>query len=119
MVRYFFSLLFLVAIGLITSVIFVSNRKIPTNEAVIEEYKRDKPVQMRGSIPYWDQEKAFASCSQNASEFDYVSLFWYFLAADGKVKKYQGVASLDQAELQKNLRKDDHGGPAGLREGPI
>lgn len=41
-----------------------------------------------GWIPYWDQKRAVRSFSDNVTLFGTVSLFWYFLGADGKIKKY-------------------------------
>lgn len=61
------------------------------NPAVDQEYKRDKQLLLRGSIPYWDQEKAYSSFSQNVGKFDYISLYWYYLGADGTIKKYRGA----------------------------
>lgn len=45
-----------------------------------------------GWIPYWDQDNAFNSFKNNAEIFDYVSLFWYFLDSDGKLKLYTSAA---------------------------
>lgn len=47
-----------------------------------------KPLAVRGSIPYWDQDKAFASFSNHAEVFSQISLFWYYLGDDGTLKKY-------------------------------
>lgn len=46
------------------------------------------PLKIKGSIPYWDQTRAFASFQENVEDFTYVNLFWYFLAKEGKIQKY-------------------------------
>jgi len=51
--------------------------------------KISKPLAFRASIPYWDQEKAFASFKSNVSKFDHLSLFWYYLNSEGKIQPYQ------------------------------
>ena len=48
-----------------------------------------KPLLVKGSIPYWDQEKASDSFKQNISVFNYVNLFWYYLSPNGDVNKYE------------------------------
>lgn len=50
---------------------------------------RLKPLEVRASIPYWDQDNAFASFQKNAAKFSHLSLFWYFLTAQGEIEKYQ------------------------------
>lgn len=60
---------------------------------VLEQKPAPRPPQsdlkLKGSIPYWDQEKAFASFKNNVNHFDYVSTFWYFLDSDGSIQKYK------------------------------
>src|SRR3989344_599203 len=46
-------------------------------------------LQVKGSIPYWDQENAFNSVLKNPQAFNYLNLFWYFLTNEGDIKKYQ------------------------------
>lgn len=48
-----------------------------------------EPLIIRGSIPYWDQERAFESLKNNPAAFDEIALFWYYLTKDGSIKKYQ------------------------------
>ena len=47
-----------------------------------------KPLVVKGSIPYWDQQNAFQSFQENISLFNYVNLFWYYLGRSGEVVKY-------------------------------
>ncbi|MDP2684516.1 MAG: hypothetical protein Q8P20_05690, partial [bacterium] len=54
----------------------------------VSDSKRLKPLKVKVSIPYWDQENASASFKENADRINYVSLFWYFLGSDGKIHKY-------------------------------
>jgi len=56
----------------------------PSDDPIVS---RDRSV--IGWIPYWDQPNAFESFKNNASFFDYVSLFWYRLDAQGNVTTYQ------------------------------
>src|SRR3989344_8513540 len=91
MVRRILVWLFVATAAVLVSAIFLKKGQIPNNLTHTEEYKRDKPVMIRGSIPYWEQEKAFLSFSQNAEKFDYISLYWYYLGADGTIKKYRGA----------------------------
>lgn len=41
-----------------------------------------------GSIPYWDQKKAIESFRNNIDVIDYLSVFWYNLGPDGKIRNY-------------------------------
>ena len=50
-----------------------------------------KPLQVKVSIPYWDQQKAVESFKENVDLINYVSLFWYFLGSDGQIHKYNFV----------------------------
>ncbi len=47
-----------------------------------------KILNFRASIPYWDQPTAFASFKANVSLFNYTTVFWYTLRADGGISKY-------------------------------
>jgi spore germination protein YaaH len=51
-----------------------------------------------GWIPYWDQNKAFASFRKNVGLFDYISLFWYRLDESGSILTYE-TAFEDQATI--------------------
>ncbi len=50
---------------------------------------RKEPLKVKVSIPYWDQERAVKSFKENVEKVNIVSLFWYFLDTNGKIKKYQ------------------------------
>src|SRR4030067_1921240 len=91
MVRRILLWFFLAAAAILASAIFFTKNNFPNNLVPKEEYKRTKPLLIRGSIPYWEQEKAYLSFSQNAAKFDYISLYWYYLGKDGQVKKYRGA----------------------------
>src|SRR3989344_3155049 len=91
MVRRILIWLFLATVAVLASAFFFTKGQVPDDVTHTEQYKRDKPVLIRGSIPYWEQEKAFLSFSQNAGKFDYISLYWYYLGADGTIKKYRGA----------------------------
>ncbi|PJE65718.1 hypothetical protein COU91_00145 [Candidatus Saccharibacteria bacterium CG10_big_fil_rev_8_21_14_0_10_47_8] len=43
---------------------------------------------IRGSIPYWDQQKATQSFAENVSNLNQVALFWYYIDSNGKATKY-------------------------------
>lgn len=58
----------------------------------IENFMPDRkiiPLKLRGSIPYWDQDQAYASFKENIESFDYVALFWYYLDENGEILKYR------------------------------
>ena len=48
-----------------------------------------KPLLIRSSIPYWDQQNASRTFEENISLFNQISLFWYYLNSQGKITKYQ------------------------------
>ena len=83
--------LILATIAVLVLAIFLKDKQISNNVTPAKQFRRDKPILIRGSIPYWEQQKAFLSFSQNAGKFDYISLYWYYLGADGQVKKYRGA----------------------------
>jgi len=89
MVKRILLLAFLITFGIIVVSIFATNPQKRVGSPVTEEFKRKEPILIRGSIPYWDQDKASASFSGNVSKFNYVSLYWYYLGADGQIKKYR------------------------------
>lgn len=91
-----FSLTVFVILLILLSMVFSSVKKTitPINKPPLPTFTltpspRPKPLEVRSSIPYWDQKKAFASFSQNAGVFSHLSLFWYFLGEDGTVNKYR------------------------------
>jgi spore germination protein len=54
-----------------------NNRKLEENSCAVA-----------AGIPYWDQDRAFASFRQNVGLVDQIYVFWYNLGRDGKVHKY-------------------------------
>ena len=62
-----------------------SRVRFPTPTVTIYQ----KPLLVKGSIPYWDQEKALVSFKENIGIFNYVNLFWYYLSPNGDVNKYE------------------------------
>ena len=42
-----------------------------------------------GWIPYWDQKRASASFRDNVDLFSHVSMFWYYLDRNGKIRTYR------------------------------
>lgn len=58
------------------------------NPAPTENEVQIKP-KVIGWIPYWDQKTAFESFSQNVSLFDFVSVFWYRVDANGNLITYK------------------------------
>ena len=41
------------------------------------------------NIPYWEQEAGLASIKNHQGQFDFVSLFWYYLDDQGQITNYQ------------------------------
>lgn len=58
-------------------------------QPVVFEEPSAAGLQVLASIPYWAQARAFESFKNNVEAIDFVSLFWYYLTADGKIAKYQ------------------------------
>lgn len=54
----------------------------------IENVPQTKP-KVIGWIPYWDQKTAFESFSKNIKLFDFVSVFWYRVNANGNLTTYK------------------------------
>lgn len=48
-----------------------------------------KPLKIKSTIPYWDQNSAFSSFKENVNSFDYVNLFWYYIKSDGEIAMYE------------------------------
>lgn len=46
-------------------------------------------LEVKGSIPYWDQDKAFLAFEKNAEVFSYINLFWYYVTKQGGIGTYQ------------------------------
>lgn len=47
------------------------------------------PLNVIGSIPYWDQERAISVFKAHVDAFYAISLFWYRLDADGDITPYE------------------------------
>ena len=60
-----------------------------TPYATVTPTPRLKPLEVRASIPYWDQKEGYASFQKNVDKFTHLSLFWYFLTAGGEIEKYK------------------------------
>lgn len=73
---------------LVGSWAYLAKRNGPkTSEQKVSQ--KTVPLKVRGSIPYWDQDAAVASFAANVEHFDSISLFWYYIAEDGEVIKYE------------------------------
>lgn len=89
--KFFYSGLTLVIIFTLLA-FFAANYMKTDTPAIVpspQTPKPNTPLQIKGSIPYWDQDNAFRSVEKNAASLDYINLFWYYLGADGDIKKYQ------------------------------
>lgn len=47
--------------------------------------------QIKGSIPYWEQNSAFSSFSSNVKSFHYLHLFWYYVTHEGTIETYDNT----------------------------
>lgn len=56
------------------------DRPIPT--------ERLTALQIKSSIPYWDQQKAFESFKTNITKHNFVNLFWYYITDANTIAKY-------------------------------
>lgn len=89
----FFITLFFV-IGLVPFSAFVMRQKKPTITEIPTIMPTNTPtktidLKVKSSIPYWDQDNAFKSFSENVGKYDFINVFWYYLTSDGKITKYQ------------------------------
>lgn len=67
----------------------IDNKLIqPKPSPQASETPKRKPLKVKVSIPYWDQQSAAKSFKENVDLINYVSLFWYFLGSDGEIHKY-------------------------------
>lgn len=101
-----FLYLALCALAIFFIILFIWILKNNTNEDLLVDPIFSKPAasvknksfEVKGSIPYWDQEDAFSSVQKNPSSLNYINLFWYFLDDSGEIQKYQ-YAKEDKAIL--------------------
>jgi len=88
-------LFFILLIILLISIpLFIWSRvskteKMPKNLPAPTVTIPQKLLLIKGSIPYWDQEKALLSFEKNIETFNYVNLFWYYLSPNGDINKYE------------------------------
>lgn len=54
----------------------------------MESHSKNNSLQVIGWIPNWDQNTAFESYASHVSKFQYISVFWYELDADGTAIAY-------------------------------
>lgn len=85
----FFLSIFIVVV-IVILVINIMKRPPETKPSAIK-VEQKKPLVFRGSIPYWDQDRAVASFKANVSKFNYISLFWYYLDENGNIKRYSNA----------------------------
>lgn len=95
------NILLIVSILIIFTAGFVINAKLNENKPLISQplslsptpmptpKPRSEPLKVKVSIPYWDQERAVKSFKDNTDKVNYISLFWFFLNSDGKIRKYR------------------------------
>lgn len=92
-----------IAIAILGSIVVYTNliqiHNLNKNIPVITPYQPPKPLEIKGSIPYWDQDKAYQSFQEHISLFNYVNFFWYYMEPDGSVKKYE-YADEDPGEIE-------------------
>ena len=95
--RFFFFVIFVTFMLITAAVILVSYHEKPKLPVTPKSFSSLSPsssptsssMKVKVSIPYWDQETAIKSFKENANVVDYISLFWYFLDNEGKIKKYK------------------------------
>lgn len=79
-----------VVAGLIAFSMFFSGRDtLPVSSGnPAPETKNSGPLVIYGSIPYWDQPRAFAMFKKHVADFDGITVFWYRLDENGAITKY-------------------------------
>lgn len=73
----------------ILSLLAVLGMQYFKNGKTLPESVLPQALQVRGAIPYWDQDNAFTSFKNNVNLFTYVSVFWYYLNNEGNIETYQ------------------------------
>lgn len=61
----------------------------PTERLESTQAPSKSRFETKGSIPYWDQDRAFSTFTENVRTFDYINIFWYYLGEEGTVEKYR------------------------------
>ena len=82
-------------------VLFAMSSLLP-KEQKLREVTRSYPLQVKGAIPYWDQERAVSSFEENIEKINTISLFWYHIGADSDILKY------DDAEEDESIIDHAH-----------
>lgn len=81
-------------LGLLVIILLMVNRQPANLPSLITRppslpQVSNQPLQLISWIPYWDQDQALKSFSQNITQFDYLGLFWYRLDQNGQLTTYR------------------------------
>lgn len=83
------SLIFLVSCS--SSNTTVTTNELPLNDSSTTDVELPVSTQVLGWVPFWDQQRALKTLTDNPDQISYVSMFWYYLTPDGNIATYQGV----------------------------
>lgn len=84
-----FRLLILLAVGLILLFALIF-KNINRNTSPLPNLSlQSKPLKIRVSIPYWDQEQATKSFKEHSASVNEIALYWYYLSDTGQIQKYE------------------------------
>lgn len=78
----------LIAMSILVGLIFAGNFREPELAGVPQSARNESALFILGSIPYWDQARAFSMFQKHADDTDALSLFWYRLDENGSIGKY-------------------------------
>ena len=90
--RFFFILLTLFLIVGVAFFMTYTGKKTPGIKVPPKKptpVERTTELQVKSSIPYWEQEEALVSFREHVLKHDDLNLFWYYLGNNGEVVKYE------------------------------
>lgn len=73
-------------VGLVFAIGSIRERELTET---LQQTRNEGELFVLGSIPYWDQARAYAMFQKHVDDTDGLSLFWYRLDENGNIGKYQ------------------------------
>lgn len=90
--------IFALVLGLMTLAVWELGTRNPMSTPE-QPSRNEGQLFVLGSIPYWDQPRAFSMFQKHVDDTDALSLFWYRLDEDGTIGKY-AYANEDMSIVQ-------------------
>lgn len=89
---------------LVIAVLLVASCIKPEGAPVSSNHVEHTHKIVLGWVPYWDQDDAMKSFWDNIDLFSHISLFWYVLDENGKIKNYRGAT--ESRELIRSAQRN-------------